>query len=134
VTTGDLPEFAFDPYLIANVFKSGFNFHAPQFDDIDVYPHMADNFAKTLDSFTLRKYYSPGQTRLTDKKLSSKRDSIAVTEKFMVNEVKFSAKLNENFKRGLDHGFTAQQFLKDVLYRDYHYNQRQFAIYVLNCD
>ena len=40
----------------------------------------------------------------------------------MVNEVKFSAKLNENFKRGLDHGFSAHQLLNDVLYRDYHYN------------
>lgn len=59
------PEFQFDKYLTANVFKSGFNFHAPQFEDVEVFPHHLDNYANLISSFTFTKYFSAKTQKLT---------------------------------------------------------------------
>lgn len=93
------PEFQFDKELTANVFKSGFNFHAPQFEDVEIFPHHLDNYANLISSFQFTKYLATDSQKLSH--AEPKSESIKLIETYMVNEIKFSTRLNQGFLQAL---------------------------------
>ena len=84
--------------MLANVFKSGFNFHAPQFEGVPVYPYSTDNYATLINYFKVTKYFSHNTKRLSLNENVNQDNTIKLQQNFMVNEIKFSSRLNKHFK------------------------------------
>jgi hypothetical protein len=71
-------EYDWDKDLIANVFKSGFNWHAPYFEGVKVWPHTADNYAALIDVFKFTKFFSMETKLLTGHDNNHESDTIKV--------------------------------------------------------
>jgi hypothetical protein len=88
----------------------------------------ADNYANMKELIEVAKIYNQRTGRLS--LVDSSYDKITVYESFMVNEIKFNTRLNENFKGALDGSVSD---LVQALVKDYQYNQRQIALYYVDC-
>lgn len=66
-----------------------------------MFPYLADNYASTVDQFEVTMFYSPDGNRV------DYPSSLAYIKPFMVNEIKFSSKLNLNFQKALDQNLPA---------------------------
>ena len=61
-----MPEYQISKEPLVNVFKSGFNFYAPQFRKLEVYPYQQDNYATRVDSFVIQKCFNYESLTLED--------------------------------------------------------------------
>ena len=52
---------------------------------------------------------------------------------YSISEVEFSSRLNTAFKEALQNLAAKEELLKPIQ-RDYQENQRQFALYLVDCD
>ena len=106
-----------------NVFKSGFNFYAPQYRKIEVYPYSQDNYATLIQQFTIQKCFDQSTSKLYENYLSGQQCDVIVNQPFMVNEIKFNANLNKRFSEALGYSSSAENYL-NALTVDFDYNQR----------
>lgn len=93
---------------------------------------MADNYANLQDLFEVTKFYQISKKSLSLHDHGNEADTIKLQQSFMVNEIKFSSRLNQDFQTAVLDSTDPQLYL-DALLNDYHYNQRQFVIYMVDC-
>jgi hypothetical protein len=93
-----------------------------------------DNNPKVKDSFSVRRLYDVTKRRFNNAINATQGDlDLEINYRFSIREVEFNSALNADMIKALANAKDEFELIRPIL-TDYELNQRQFVIYIVDCE